>query len=53
VVLKRRVVREEIRIRKQRLVRQEQVSDVVRSDQIAIETTGRLEAGTSDSAVSP
>jgi len=48
VVLKRRVVREEIRVSKQRLVRQEQVSDVVRNEQVAVETTGRLEAGTRD-----
>ena len=48
VVIKRRVVREEIRVSKQRGVRQEQVSDVVRSEQIAVETTGRLEAGSGD-----
>ena len=48
VVLKRRVVREEIRISKQRLVRHEQVSDVVRSEQVAIETTGRLETAAGD-----
>lgn len=53
VVLKRRVVREEIHVSKQRLVRQEQISDVVRSEQITVETTGRLEAGTPDSATSP
>jgi len=42
VVVKRRVVREEIHVNKLYVTRQEQVSDVVRSEHVDIEATGRL-----------
>jgi len=44
VVTKRLVVREEVRIRKKRTVRKEQVSDTVRSQHLAIDTSGKLES---------
>jgi len=42
VVMKRQVLKEELRVHKRRLVRQENVSDTVRSEQIQIEATGSL-----------
>jgi uncharacterized protein (TIGR02271 family) len=43
VVTKRRVVREEVRIRKKLVVAQEEASDTVRSEHLAVQTTGDLE----------
>lgn len=43
VVVKRQVLKEELRIYKRRLTRQETVSDTVRSQQAHVETTGNLQ----------
>ncbi len=48
VVMKRRVVREELRITKQVRQRQEQVSGEVRKERLNIETTGGLESRTGE-----
>lgn len=43
VVMKRQVLKEELRIYKRRLTRQQTVSDTVRSQQLHVETTGNLQ----------
>jgi uncharacterized protein (TIGR02271 family) len=52
VVMKRRVIREEIRVTKQRLARQQEVSEVLQSERISIETSGNLQTNTAGDGAS-
>ncbi len=49
VVTKRRVVREELRVNKRRVLTRQEVSDVVRSEHVEVETAGNIERAGAES----